>query len=74
MLNEAYKVLMREDLRRKYDTSIGQMTAFFSRNTSGLGFSSWNGPLRRQALFVDENACIGHSPAQSSLLFYCFCV
>ncbi|KAF3444623.1 hypothetical protein FNV43_RR14315 [Rhamnella rubrinervis] len=59
MLNEAYKVLMREDLRRKYDTSIGQMRAFFSRNTSNLGFSSWEGPFRQHALFVDENACIG---------------
>lgn len=71
MLNEAYKVLMREDLRRKYDTSIGQMRAFFSRNTSksNLGYSSWKGPFRQQALFVDENACIGHYPAQNSAFF-----
>ncbi|PON41593.1 DnaJ domain-containing protein [Parasponia andersonii] len=59
MLNEAYKVLMREDLRRKYDVSIGQVRRNFSKNRSGLGYSSWNGPLRSQALFVDENACIG---------------
>ncbi|PON84240.1 DnaJ domain-containing protein [Trema orientale] len=59
MLNEAYKVLMREDLRWKYDVSIGQVRRNFSKNRSGLGYSTWNGPLRSQALFVDENACIG---------------
>ncbi|KAL5572764.1 hypothetical protein UlMin_022361 [Ulmus minor] len=58
-LNEAYKVLMTEDLRRKYDASIGHARRSFSRSKSGLGYSSWNGPLRSQALFVDENACIG---------------
>ncbi|XP_015879312.2 chaperone protein dnaJ C76, chloroplastic-like [Ziziphus jujuba] len=59
LLNEAYKVLMREDLRRKYDASIGQMRAFFSGDMSGLGYSSWDGSLRSKALFVDGNACIG---------------
>ncbi|GAV66355.1 DnaJ domain-containing protein/Fer4_15 domain-containing protein, partial [Cephalotus follicularis] len=59
MLNEAYKVLIREDLRRDYDASIGQMGMQFGRNTSGLGYSSWKGPLRPQALYVDETACIG---------------
>lgn len=59
MLNEAYKVLMREDLRREYDASIGQLRISFGRNIPDLGYSSWNGPLRPQALFVDENACIG---------------
>eukprot|EP00262_Sarcandra_glabra_P005701 TRINITY_DN17475_c3_g1_i1.p1 TRINITY_DN17475_c3_g1~~TRINITY_DN17475_c3_g1_i1.p1 ORF type:complete len:312 (+),score=47.50 TRINITY_DN17475_c3_g1_i1:53-937(+) len=54
MLNEAYHVLMREDLRRKYDKKEG-----FGSNFSGLGYSTWNGPLRPQALFVDEGACIG---------------
>lgn len=47
-LNKAYKVLMRED------ASIGQTRVGFGRETSGLGFSSWRGPLRPQALFVDE--------------------
>lgn len=59
MLNEAYKVLMREDLRREYDASIGQLRISFGRNIPDLGYSSWNGPLRPQALFVDEHACIG---------------
>ncbi|KAM7512479.1 hypothetical protein LguiB_011354 [Lonicera macranthoides] len=59
MLNKAYKVLMREEMRREYDASIGQTRVGFGRETSGLGFSSWRGPLRPQALFVDENACIG---------------
>ncbi|KAG5527220.1 hypothetical protein RHGRI_028203 [Rhododendron griersonianum] len=59
VLNEAYKVLMREDLRREYDASIGQLRFSFGRNIPDLGFSTWNGPFRPQALFVDENACIG---------------
>ncbi|CAK9176147.1 unnamed protein product [Ilex paraguariensis] len=60
-LNEAYKVLMREDLRREYDASIGQVRigGLLGRDASGPGYSSWRGPLRPQALFVDENACIG---------------
>lgn len=61
VLNEAYKVLMREDLRREYDASIGQLRFSFGRNIPDLGFSTWNGPFRPQALFVDENACIGYS-------------
>ncbi|XP_025014119.2 chaperone protein dnaJ C76, chloroplastic isoform X1 [Ricinus communis] len=56
MLNEAYKILMREDLRREYDISIGQ---YGKNNNVVMGFSSWRGPFRSQALFVDENACIG---------------
>ncbi|XP_038715331.1 chaperone protein dnaJ C76, chloroplastic-like [Tripterygium wilfordii] len=59
MLNEAYKVLMREDSRRDYDASIGQFRANFENGTSSMGYSSWRGVLRPQALFVDENACIG---------------
>ncbi|XP_077220503.1 chaperone protein dnaJ C76, chloroplastic-like [Tasmannia lanceolata] len=55
MLNEAYRVLMREDLRRKYDISTGEK----GFESPFSGYSSWNGPLRSQALFVDENACIG---------------
>ncbi|KAJ4961546.1 hypothetical protein NE237_021456 [Protea cynaroides] len=57
MLNEAYHVLMAEDLRRNYDASIGR--AGLGKDFSGLGYSSWKGPLRSQALFVDENSCIG---------------
>ncbi|XP_057492285.1 chaperone protein dnaJ C76, chloroplastic-like [Actinidia eriantha] len=56
MLNQAYKVLMREDMRRDYDASIGQLRVSFGPD---LGHSSWKGPFRPQALFVDENACIG---------------
>ncbi|CAJ1783502.1 unnamed protein product [Sphenostylis stenocarpa] len=59
MLNKAYEVLMTEDLRRKYDESIGQMRLRFGENNTPLGYSTWKGPLRSQALFVDENACIG---------------
>ncbi|KAK6926519.1 hypothetical protein RJ641_008238 [Dillenia turbinata] len=54
-LNEAYQVLMSEDLRRHYDASIGHMKV----GAFGSGYSTWKGPLRPQALFVDENACIG---------------
>lgn len=51
-LNKAYEVLTKEDLRREYDSSIGLMR---------LGAtSSWKGPLRPEAIFVDENACIGN--------------
>ncbi|XP_044466477.1 chaperone protein dnaJ C76, chloroplastic-like [Mangifera indica] len=60
MLNKAYKVLIKEDLRKDYDASIGQMRLRFGRNgLDSAGYSSWNGPLRPQALFVDENACVG---------------
>ncbi|KAJ6298594.1 hypothetical protein OIU76_019699 [Salix suchowensis] len=61
LLNEAYNVLMAEDLRTKYDDSIGHMTVQFGTNNyvNVKGSSSWKGPLRPQALFVDENACIG---------------
>ncbi|GER47974.1 heat shock protein binding protein [Striga asiatica] len=50
MLNKAYKVLM-SDKRKEYDSSIGKLSV-------GVG-SKWKGPLRPEALFVDENACIG---------------
>ncbi|KAK9271565.1 hypothetical protein L1049_001926 [Liquidambar formosana] len=60
LLNEAYQVLMKQDLRREYDASIGHLRVGFGENTTSLvGYSTWNGPLRPQALFVDENACIG---------------
>lgn len=60
MLNKAYEVLMTEDLRRKYDESIGPMRLRFGgNNTQALGYSIWKGPVKPQALFVDENACLG---------------
>lgn len=60
LLNEAYKVLMRGDLRKDYDASIGQMRFHFGTNASaGFSRSSWKGPPRPEALFVDENVCIG---------------
>ncbi|KAI3902760.1 hypothetical protein MKW92_050190 [Papaver armeniacum] len=46
-LNEAYHVLMRKDMRREYDDT-------------SLSYSAWKGPMRPQALFVDENLCTGH--------------
>lgn len=53
---------MRGDLRKDYDASIGQMRFHFGTNASaGFSRSSWKGPPRPEALFVDENACIGHS-------------
>ncbi|KAL6136278.1 hypothetical protein ACLB2K_061577 [Fragaria x ananassa] len=58
-LNEAYKVLIKENLRKEYDASIGQRIVSVRGNRSTFDGSSWNGVLRPQALFVDENACIG---------------
>lgn len=51
---------MRDDLRRNYDASTGKRTEWFGSSFSGLGYSSWKGPIRSQGLFVDEAACIGH--------------
>lgn len=58
LLNKAYKVLIRDDLRKDYDATIGRtrVRVGIGRDTAG---SIWKGPLRPQALFVDENACIG---------------
>lgn len=58
LLNEAYQILMRDDLRAKYDVSNGKNSQMNSQFT-GLAYSSWNGPERPEALFVDENTCIG---------------
>lgn len=59
MLNEAYRVLMKEDLRREYDSSIRQMRVRDGTTYTGLSYSFWKGPMRPQALFVDETACVG---------------
>lgn len=58
LLNEAYQILMRDDLRAKYDVSHGKISHVNGQFT-GVAYSSWNGPERPEALFVDENACIG---------------
>lgn len=50
---------MSRDTRREYDASIGRFRNWFGQNASNSGYSLWNGPLRPQALFVDQNACIG---------------
>ncbi|XP_071914582.1 chaperone protein dnaJ C76, chloroplastic-like [Coffea arabica] len=59
LMNEAYKVLMSGDMRRQYNASIGWFQNSFGNDASGVDYSVWNGPLRPQALFVDQNACIG---------------
>lgn len=59
MLNQAYRTLMREESRSRYDTACGRRSEWSGSNFSGLGYSSWNGPLGSQALFVDEHRCIG---------------
>ncbi|KAF5763882.1 putative DnaJ domain, Chaperone J-domain superfamily [Helianthus annuus] len=59
LLNEAYTVLMKDDLRKDYDASIGHVRVGFGGDELNMGYSSWNGPFRPQALFVDEKACIG---------------
>ncbi|KAJ0989020.1 hypothetical protein J5N97_007376 [Dioscorea zingiberensis] len=61
LLNQAYHALMREECqRRSYDVSNGRKRrGGLASDLPGLGYSSWNGPLKPQALFVDENKCIG---------------
>ncbi|KAM0856332.1 hypothetical protein ACQ4PT_049162 [Festuca glaucescens] len=54
LLNEAYEVLMRNSSR-----NAGKSSGGFGSVYTGEGYSSWNGPMRSQALFVDENKCIG---------------
>uniref|UniRef100_A0A0E0E1X6 4Fe-4S ferredoxin-type domain-containing protein n=1 Tax=Oryza meridionalis TaxID=40149 RepID=A0A0E0E1X6_9ORYZ len=54
LLNEAYKVLMRNSPRNAGASGRG-----FGRGFTGNGYSCWNGPVRSHALFVDENKCIG---------------
>lgn len=57
LLNEAYEVLMRTTSRS--DDGFGKSRGGFGSGYTGEGYSSWNGPMRSQALFVDENKCIG---------------
>ena len=59
LMNEAYKVLMRGDMRRQYNACIGWFQNSSGNDASGFDYSEWNGPLRTQALFVDQNACMG---------------
>ncbi|CAN1182835.1 Chaperone protein dnaJ C76, chloroplastic [Linum perenne] len=75
-LNHAYKVLMREDLRRQYDTSIGEVGIVFDRNDTYVhkGYSVWNGPSRPHALFVDETACIVAEFNQPPITFPLCCI
>jgi hypothetical protein len=56
LLNEAYKVLMRNLSRHADGKSRAGLLWKWSHWD---GYSSWNGPVRSQALFVDENKCIG---------------
>ncbi|XP_057769293.1 chaperone protein dnaJ C76, chloroplastic-like [Salvia miltiorrhiza] len=58
MLNKAYEVLVRDELKKEYDRSIGIVRFGFEIEGSTPG-SVWKEPLRPQALFVDENACVG---------------
>ncbi|WRX28402.1 DnaJ domain - like 10, partial [Theobroma cacao] len=59
MLNEVYQVLIKDDLRRDYDASIGPIKVQFGKTVSG--YSSWKGSLRPQAIFVDANPFIVYS-------------
>lgn len=68
LLNEAYKVLMR-DISRHAD-GRGRSRAGLGVGYTGDGYSSWNGPVRSQALFVDENKCIGtYLPSINPIFF-----
>ncbi|EER89785.1 hypothetical protein BDA96_10G187000 [Sorghum bicolor] len=57
LLNEAYKVLMRDN--SMHAGGRGRSRVGLGVGYTGDGYSSWNGPVRSQALFVDENKCIG---------------
>lgn len=55
-------MLIREEQQgRRCMVSNNKRRGGFASDFSGSGYSSWNGPLRSQALFVDENKCIGES-------------
>ncbi|KAJ1691488.1 hypothetical protein LUZ63_015643 [Rhynchospora breviuscula] len=55
LLNEAYRKL----IRMKQNSNKKQAGFGGNYNYNGEGYSRWNGPIRSQALFVDENKCIG---------------
>ncbi|KAJ4789469.1 Chaperone DnaJ [Rhynchospora pubera] len=55
LLNEAYRKL----IRMKQNSGKKQAGFGGNYNYNGEGYSRWNGPIRSQALFVDENKCIG---------------
>ncbi|KAK4477373.1 hypothetical protein RD792_016594 [Penstemon davidsonii] len=60
LLNKAYRVLVKDDLRKEYDASIGRIAVGAAGTVPTGAFGSvWKGPMRDQALFVDENVCIG---------------
>lgn len=69
MLNKAYEVLARDELREEYDKSIGRIRLGVEMNTLG---SVWKEPLRPQALFVDEHACVGKWGVASFWPSICF--
>lgn len=56
LLNEAYRSL----IRMKQNSGAKQKWFGGNYYYSGRGCSAWNGPVRSQALFVDENRCIGN--------------
>lgn len=59
LLNEAYKVLMRDVSSSRHADGRGRSRVGSGAGYTGDGYSSWEGPVRSQALFVDENKCIG---------------
>ena len=67
LLNEAYKVLMRDN--SMHAGGRGRSRVGLGVGYTGDGYSSWNGPVRSQALFVDENKCIGTYP-ESTFFFF----
>ena len=59
LLNEAYKTLTSNELRRAYSSSNPNTRGTSEYSYTGFSYSAWNGPDRPQGIFVDENACIG---------------
>lgn len=63
LLNEAYQTLTSDELRHAYTFSSskagGTHHGPLGSSYTGFAYSNWNGPDRSQAIFVDENSCIG---------------
>eukprot|EP00250_Pteridium_aquilinum_P017053 c23430_g2_i2 orf=229-1281(-) len=63
LLNEAYQTLTSDELQNAYRFSTSKAgkahNGMAGTSYSGFAYSSWNGPDRPQAIFVDENTCIG---------------